>query len=259
VWRWTIVLPEGIESRLTPEELRALLAHELAHLVRGDAAWLWVGRVICLCLPLQPLNFVARRGWQAAGEFLCDDWAVRREVGAVSLARCLTRVAEWRFEPAAVPALPAAGTPAMLTQRVERLLSDESRADPWEGQMRRRLLPATMLAIAGLCGWLGPRSLLRADAPEPAVAESEGIDSRDGAVPLVEARPAVTPEPRTTREELALLDRELEALRNDLSIAQLALRSRPNDSEIEAILKQIDARLAQLTARQRQLANPRGR
>ncbi len=61
--RWTIVLPAGIEQRLSGSEMKALLAHEVAHLVRRDPWWLWLGEVLCTCLAFQPLNFLARRRW----------------------------------------------------------------------------------------------------------------------------------------------------------------------------------------------------
>ena len=79
IWRWTIAVPRGIETRLNRHELEALLAHELAHLVRGDACWLLIGRLLCGCLPFQPLNFLARVRWRQAAEFQCDDWAA--EIG----------------------------------------------------------------------------------------------------------------------------------------------------------------------------------
>jgi beta-lactamase regulating signal transducer with metallopeptidase domain len=61
IFVWTIILPEKIEQRLNKEELKSLLAHEVAHLVRGDVWWLWIGRVLCSCLAFQPLNLLARR------------------------------------------------------------------------------------------------------------------------------------------------------------------------------------------------------
>src|SRR5207248_1998009 len=68
--QWVIVLPDRAAEDLPDDELRALLAHELAHLVRGDAGWLFVSRMICSCLAFQPLNHLARREWQRAAEFL---------------------------------------------------------------------------------------------------------------------------------------------------------------------------------------------
>ena len=98
--QWTIAVPRGIETQLNHRELEALLTHELAHLVRGDAWWLLIGRLLCGCLPFQPLNFVARNRWRQAAEFQCDDWAADRTGNPLSLAHCLTRVAEWRLDAA---------------------------------------------------------------------------------------------------------------------------------------------------------------
>src|SRR5205807_2459997 len=87
IGRWTIVIPGRAISDLSHDELRALLAHELAHLVRGDSLWLGVSRAVCSCLAFQPLNHLARREWQRAAEFLCDRWAVDRTGTPLALAR----------------------------------------------------------------------------------------------------------------------------------------------------------------------------
>ena len=81
------MLPERAVKDLCEDELRALLAHELAHLVRGDSSWLCISRVVCSCLAFQPLNHLARREWQRAAEFLCDNWAVSRTQTPLALAR----------------------------------------------------------------------------------------------------------------------------------------------------------------------------
>ncbi|MBS0267068.1 MAG: M56 family metallopeptidase [Planctomycetes bacterium] len=123
VRKWTIVLPERALLELSEDELRSLLAHELAHLVRGDAVWLAISRWICTCLAFQPLNHLARREWQRAAEFLCDQWAVHRTRNPLALARCLTEVAGWRLAahlPAA--ALAATGRKSGLVDRIESLL-----------------------------------------------------------------------------------------------------------------------------------------
>lgn len=88
VLQWMIVLPDRLEERLTPDELDSLLAHEIAHLVRGDIMWMHVGRFLATALAWQPLNFLVRARWQAEAEFQCDDWAIRRSIDPVALARC---------------------------------------------------------------------------------------------------------------------------------------------------------------------------
>src|SRR2546423_422496 len=70
--RPTILLPPSLAARLSPEELRLALAHELAHLARGD---LWLSLVPTLAQSLfffHPLVGLACREWATAREAACD-------------------------------------------------------------------------------------------------------------------------------------------------------------------------------------------
>jgi|GEM_PF-2019158 len=138
VLRPTILMPYDIEERLSRDELRALLAHEFAHLQRGDVLWLWIGRFLTACLGYQPLNRIARRAWQVAAEIQCDDWAVEHDISAMSLASCLAQVAEWKLDRLSVSALAAKGASGSLTLRIERLLADRV-PDAWNTRWRTRL------------------------------------------------------------------------------------------------------------------------
>ena len=62
-----ICVPERVLSRLAPPEQRAVLAHELGHVVRRDPAWLMAAAVIDHLLFVQPLNRYARRRMGLAG------------------------------------------------------------------------------------------------------------------------------------------------------------------------------------------------
>lgn len=147
-FQWQIVLPARAVEVLTPEELRGLLAHELAHLVRGDQWWLLVGRLLAVCFGWQPLNRIALREWQRASEYLCDAWAIQRQVPRLSLARCLTTVAEWRLVGLATVAGMGSGNMSNLSQRVERLVEDVPLTDPWQRYGRRHLLAAVGCLVA---------------------------------------------------------------------------------------------------------------
>ena len=163
VFRWRIVLPDGLEKDFPRGELQALLAHELAHLVRGDALWVWIGHVLCSLLAFQPLNFLARRRWRRAAEFQCDDWAVRHSVPPLALARCLTRVAERRqSRRACAAALSAVGAKSSLSSRVERLVAETKRTDPWESVRRRRLVEAAIIVVVGGLAVWGPSAVIPA-------------------------------------------------------------------------------------------------
>jgi len=71
-----LLLPAGLWQRLTDEQRETLLAHELAHLRRGDP---WVRRLELLVLGLywwHPVVWWARREIQEAEEQCCDAWVV---------------------------------------------------------------------------------------------------------------------------------------------------------------------------------------
>lgn len=168
---WQIVLPARAVEDLSPQELRGLLAHELAHLVRGDQWWLLLGRLLAVCFGWQPLNRIALREWQRASEYLCDAWAIQRSVPRLSLARCLTTVAEWRLVGLATVAGLGSGNASNLSQRVERLVDDVPLADPWQRYSRRHLLAAVGCVIAVGMVSLAPAATLPG-VPQPDIANA---------------------------------------------------------------------------------------
>ncbi len=195
--RWQIVLPSRAEEDLSPQELRALLAHELAHLVRGDQWWLLLGRLLVVCFGWQPLNRVALREWQRASEYLCDAWAIQRDVERISLARCLTTVAEWRLVGMATIAGLGSGNSSNLTHRVERLIDDGELADPWQRYGRQHLLSAvgTLVAV-GMVAYAPAATISSPLIAAPAkrvVTATESVPSKRAETQLISMDPI--PEP----------------------------------------------------------------
>lgn len=253
--RWTIVLPPRAAFDLTEDELRALLAHELAHLVRGDSIWLCISRVLCSCLAFQPLNHLARREWQRTAEFLCDNWAVNRTGAPLALARCLTEVASWRLAGSASPAILAAtGRKSGLIDRVERLLDArpvcESRN---ELRDRRRTAFAGALVLAFLA-YFAPRVQLVAagksaleqpghelprhsqveatareqvsgDAYDPDEAKSPASGERQSREAEYEAEPGEAPSVNAAQRPAGDSKSLLESLDDDLMALQSELES----------------------------------
>jgi len=122
ILRGEICLPRAALASLAPGEQDAVLAHETAHLLRGDPLWLWLASALQAVFFFQPLLRLAARGLRETAEYRCDAWAAER-VDALVLARSLVSVAGWshgRAAPLPVPGV-AAGGPS-LTRRVERLL-----------------------------------------------------------------------------------------------------------------------------------------
>ncbi len=66
-WRPEICLPERALESLPPAQLRAMLAHEVAHVARHDDLWLRLTSAVASLLFFQPLNHVATRRLRDAG------------------------------------------------------------------------------------------------------------------------------------------------------------------------------------------------
>jgi len=144
-----IVVPERFFEELDPEQQRAGLAHEVAHVTRRDPEWCIAIEILERALFFQPLNRLARARLRDSAEFLCDEWAVQQTASPLALARCLSIVASWWSPadrlPSGVSAM--ARSDSAMVQRVTRILSEPARVG-----RRPRLfwlaIPVTLVAVA---------------------------------------------------------------------------------------------------------------
>jgi Zn-dependent protease with chaperone function len=145
-----ICVPVRALRELPDDELRALLAHEAAHVVRRDAVWLMIAAAVRALGWWQPLNLVAAARLRLAMELSCDERAAAEPRERAALARCLVKVAEWNVRPlnddGAVLATMASRGSA-LRRRLESLLDDAPRrrraVGPW--------LAVTTVAVPVVC------------------------------------------------------------------------------------------------------------
>ena len=179
-----IVVPDRAAA-LGPQQQEAMLAHELAHVLRRDPAWQVLASALEAVLWFQPLNRLARRGIQEAAEELCDDWAVRQTGSGVHLARCLAEVAEWpgREDMSHKFASPMAGARgSLLLRRVRRLLDERERERGRGARRWRGLLGAGLLACVGLGAPAISLSTAHASGPPPEAREAPTPPARPGMV-----------------------------------------------------------------------------
>jgi hypothetical protein len=156
-----ICLPEWAIDRLSADELRAVVAHEVAHVRRRDAFWLTATSAIRRGFFFQPLNWLAVKKLRELSECICDDEALAATESPLPLATALERVATRAHRRRAHLALaPAMGAPISLTlRRVQRIL-----AQPHLARSRlavgRLPLAASTLVAALLAIFFAPRVTL---------------------------------------------------------------------------------------------------
>lgn len=196
-----ICLPVRALRELPDDELRALLAHEAAHVIRRDAAWLMVAAAVRALGWWQPLNLVAAARLRLAMELCCDERAGVEPPQRAALARCLIKVAEWNLRDDGVLATMASRGSALRT-RLESLLDDaphrRRRVGPWLA-VTTVAVPAMCLAPVVTIGGLSrvpaaaAQLVRQAQVPEAAVA---------GAVPAP-GRTDLRPAPRSSKTAAA--------------------------------------------------------
>ena len=127
----TILLPLALTSRLSPDQIEAVLTHELAHLRRYDHLVNLAQRFVESLLFFHPAVWWLSHKIRVEREHCCDDLVVACGAMPLDYAKSLLRVAELsrgamsRRSVSAVSLL-ATGQPSTLRQRIARLLGDSA-------------------------------------------------------------------------------------------------------------------------------------
>jgi TonB family protein len=122
--RPVILLPSATILGLTPQQLEAVLAHEIAHIQRYDYL------VNILQIVAETLLFYHPAVWWASArirqerELCCDDLAVRSCGDALCYARALTTLEKLRT---LAPGMAMSSTGGSLFYRIQRLMSETTR------------------------------------------------------------------------------------------------------------------------------------
>jgi len=123
IGRREVCVPLTVLSGLCDEDCDAVLAHELAHLERGDGWWFPLVGAVQHALWFQPLNhFVASR-FRRTAEHACDDRAVALTRNPLALGRAIVRLAEAAGNRSGFALAPAiVSRESELRSRVRRLV-----------------------------------------------------------------------------------------------------------------------------------------
>ena len=174
VRRPTILLPEDWVESLEADDLRALLAHEVAHVRRGDCLANLIQRIVEIPLFFHPGAWLASRGITLSREESADAWALARGVEASSYARSLTAAAERAQVRVSVASVGVAEGRSTLLRRVEAIMRG--------GSLKRMSRPLVVALIGA--------ALVSAGAFAAVQVRGNSDASVSGEVPLTAARSA---------------------------------------------------------------------
>ena len=117
--RPVILLPAWAVMGLTPQQLEAVLAHELAHVRRHDYLVNWMQMLVETLLFYHPAVWWVSARIRHERELCCDDRAVSACEGPLCYARALTTLEKLR---ATTPALAVGSTGGSLFFRIQRIV-----------------------------------------------------------------------------------------------------------------------------------------
>ena len=179
VFRPVVVLPSYILISLSESELRAIVAHELAHIKRGDH---WLNAMMCLAevlLFFHPFIWWAAKVMRSQREYHCDALAVDAGVDNVSLARALMQIETSRSIIAAAQISSQGGK---LKSRIARILQVHSDTIKHQRITNMKNIIVTIslatLAVAGLSVLSADEQAVEKYKPEIEAAVKNGKITR---------------------------------------------------------------------------------
>jgi WD40 repeat protein/beta-lactamase regulating signal transducer with metallopeptidase domain len=200
VWslgRTTVYFPAELLTRLSTGQRASLVAHELAHLRRGDHWVRWLELAAVAAYWWCPLAWFARRELQRAEEECCDAWVVATLPAAGrTYASALLDTLDFLAEAPAAPALASGmGTAATVKRRLLLILDGKTpNRLPRLGRLLVLLAAVVLLPIAPRLARLAAEQV----AGEPA-ASTTGVVAQDPPKTEPKKQGADTPDaPKTT-------------------------------------------------------------
>jgi beta-lactamase regulating signal transducer with metallopeptidase domain len=259
-----VILPTAVVSGFTPEQVEALLAHELAHVRRSDYLVNLLQAIVETALFYHPAVWWVSRRVRTAREHCCDDLTVTI-CDRLVYARALSNLAEM-----ATPQLAMAATGDSLVDRVRRILGRPSEsAEAGAGWLPVFLIMmlaapalstpsasssrATQPQVVPQVATVTPQSDVAsqvATAAAPAPAQSQEAPAKATTAQAKQSAEAAGAQDRPQQvlaieaqiKQLLEAQRALDARRTDLAIAQHASETNAKVEDLQLVIQQLRAK-----------------
>lgn len=209
--RPVILLPVAMVNNLSPEQLEAILLHELAHIRRNDYLLNIFQSIVETILFFNPFVWWISKNIRLEREHCCDDLVIAGTVQPLHYARALVALEEYRLTVNPM-AMAAADDKHHLFHRIKRIMEMKTKNLNYS----QRLL-ALLIIVTGLVSiaWLSPGKSDKKEncadnaagtvicdtipmppaAPAPAMAVVQPVAPSDMPAPPAAPAPVPVPEP----------------------------------------------------------------
>ncbi len=122
----TIYLSQGLVKKLSKEELKAVISHEYAHILRKDNLFIFLGLLLKNFLFFLPLSHFLYRFFTREKEYAADELAAEITGDRLTLAQAIIKVKRLSQERKSLPAYVASFYPRATTEsRVRKILGED--------------------------------------------------------------------------------------------------------------------------------------
>jgi TonB family protein len=163
--RPVVLVPLGCLAGLSPTQIEAVLAHELAHIRRHDYLISVLQSIVEALLFYHPAVWWVSQQIRREREHCCDDLAVAITGDPLTYARALSLLEEHR---STLPALTLGANGGILTMRIKRLLAPTQ--NPAISQLAALTLLGIVIAATATCITTAAHAQNNPGAQSPAVA-----------------------------------------------------------------------------------------
>ena len=204
-WKPVILLPVGLINQLTPQEVEAILWHELSHVRRQDYLWQTLQLLLTRFFYYHPLIWWLDRFLVDEREMATDQLALTWAPDRTGYARALVHATEWGMRQEQL-SLAARGRPGQLTHRIQQILNRNSTKTKMTMKKPLWILPLLGLPLLAILftAWTP-------DHPEQSL-DLTGITVQDTVKPEIKTFQKVSRQSDQGQEELHFIDGNLDSL-----------------------------------------------
>jgi TonB family protein len=142
--RPVLIWPDGLSDRLTDDELRSVLLHEMCHVARRDNLIALVQTAVEILFWFNPVVWWIGGRLIAEREQACDEEVVKMSINRRSYAQALIKVCEFCLTP--TQAFVAGVRGSDLSKRIARIVAPARMMPAWAARLL--LIPAAALVVA---------------------------------------------------------------------------------------------------------------